>query len=111
MCYQKQYSGFKVVINRETVLRKLKELKPYLEEKYGITEIGLFGSVVRNEHREDSDIDILINYDSKKMKSLFRYMELQEELEEVFGRKVDLVNKKTISPFLRKRILEEVEYV
>ena len=83
-----------MIINRETVLKKLKELKPYLEEKYGITEIGLFGSVVRNEHREDredSDIDILINYDPKKMKNLFRYIELQEEIEEVFGRKVDLV--------------------
>jgi len=98
-------------ISKDFVLKKLKELKPYFREKYGVTEIGLFGSVVRNEHKEDSDIDILISYDSKKMKSLFRYIELQEELERVFGKKVDLVNKKTIVPYLRKRILEEVEYV
>ena len=100
-----------MLVDKKTVLKKLKELKPYLEEKYGITEIGLFGSVVRNEHNEDSDIDILISYDSKKMGSLFRYIELQEELERMFGRKVHLTNKKTIIPYLRKRILEEVEYV
>ena len=98
-------------ISKDYVLKKLKELKPYLREKYGVTEIGLFGSVVRNEHREDSDIDILVSYDPKKMKSLFRYIELQEELEEIFGKRVDLTNKKTIVPYLRKRILGEVEYV
>lgn len=100
-----------MLVDKKTVLKKLKELKPYLEEKYGITEIGLFGSVVRNEHNEDSDIDILISHDYKKMRSLFRYMELQEELERIFGRKVHLTNKKTIKLYLRKRILGEVEYV
>ncbi len=100
-----------MLVDKKTVLKKLKELKPYLEEKYVITEIGLFGSIVRNEHNENSDIDILISYDSKKMESLFRYMELQEELEKIFGRKVHLTNKKTIRPYLRKRILGEVEYV
>jgi len=96
-----------MLVDKKTVLKKLKELKPYLEEKYGVTEIGLFGSVVRDEHNEN----ILISYDPKKMRSLFRYIELQEELERIFGRKVHLTNKKTIKPYLRKRILREVEYV
>ena len=95
---------------KDTVMVKLKELKPYLAEKYGIVEIGLFGSVVRNEHRPDSDIDILIDYDVEKMGSVFRLVGLKLFLEKEFGRKVDLVPKNGIRHQLKKQILSEVIY-
>ena len=72
---------------------------------YGVKKIGLFGSFVRGEMREDSDIDILVEIE--KNISLLDFVGLKLEIEEVLGRKVDLVEYNTIKPLLRKRILKE----
>ena len=67
--------------------------------------MGLFGSYVRGEMREDSDIDIVVKIE--KDISLLDFVELKLEIEEVLGRKVDLVEYNTIKPLLRERILKE----
>jgi len=67
--------------------------------------VGLFGSYVRGEMREDSDIDIVVKIE--KDISLLDFVELKLEIEEVLGRKVDLVEYNTIKPLLRERILKE----
>jgi len=100
----------KVEISKEEILKKLRELKPYLQKEFGVKEIGIFGSVVRNEQRPDSDIDILIDYDVKVMRSVFKLIKLKFFLEEILGKKVDLVPKKGIRPQLREKILNEVIY-
>lgn len=80
------------------IISKLKELKPELEKNFSLTELGVFGSFVRNEQTDDSDIDILIDY--KEGTSILTLGGLQYMLSEIFNTKVDIVMKKS----LKKRI-------
>ena len=73
--------------------------------RYGVKRVGLFGSCVRGEMREDSDIDILVEIE--KDISLLDFVGLKLEIEEVLGHKVDLVEYNTIKPLLRERIFKE----
>jgi len=80
-----------------------------LRERCGVKEIGIFGSFVRGEEREDSDIDILVEFE--KPIGFFKFLELEEYLSNLIGRKVDLVSKKALKPRIGKHILREVIYV
>jgi len=84
--------------------------KNYISKNFYVKEIGIFGSMVRGEQREESDIDILIELE-KGHKDFFNFMKLKYYLEEILGRKVDLVIKNAIKPELKERIFKEVEYV
>ena len=72
-----------------------------------VRRLGIFGSAARGELRPESDLDILVEMDEK---TFDLYMDLKFFLEELFGRKVDLVLKEAIKPALRSRILEETVY-
>ncbi len=74
-------------------------------QKYGVKRASIFGSAVRDEIREDSDIDILVEIE--KDISLLDFVALKLELEDILGRKVDLVEFDTIKPKLKDRILKE----
>ena len=97
-------------VNREEILEKLRELKPLLEQEYGVVKLGLFGSVARGDNTEDSDVDILIEVKRPKF-TLFDFVGLKQFLEEKLNCKVDLVMERAIKPRLRKSILSEVIYV
>ncbi len=75
---------------------------------YGVTELGVFGSFVRNEQRPDSDVDVLVELQRETFRD---YMGLLNFLESLFERKVDLVMKDAIKPIIRNRILRETVYV
>jgi predicted nucleotidyltransferase len=87
----------------------LKKYKEELKEKYGVKEIGIFGSYVRGEQDEESDLDILIEFE--KPIGFIRFMKLENSLSELLGVKVELVTKKALKPFIGQRILQEVIYV
>ena len=77
---------------------------------FGVTMLGLFGSFVHNEQKEDSDIDLL--YDLKEEQSTLRnFLVLANFLEDLFEWKVDLVSQEFMSPYIRSYILAEVEYI
>ena len=82
---------------RNTVLPILK--------KYGVRRASIFGSAVREEMKESSDVDILVEIDRDI--SLLDFVALKLELEDALGRRVDLVEYDTIKPRLRDRILKE----
>jgi len=84
----------------------LKDLKPELKERYSVKEIGIFGSVVRNEQKKGSDIDIAVEFDI--IPDLFKFINLETFLEKKLGTKVDLVRKEAIRKELRENILNEV---
>ncbi|MEO2083208.1 MAG: nucleotidyltransferase family protein [Desulfurobacteriaceae bacterium] len=90
----------------ERVVAVLKEHKGKLRVDFGVKEIGIFGSVVRGELKEDSDIDILVEFE--KPIGLLRFIELEDFLSRLIGRKVDLVSKKALKPYIGKHILKEV---
>jgi predicted nucleotidyltransferase len=87
-------------------LSKLRELKPAILADYKAKNIGLFGSFVRGEQSEDSDIDVLVEFEEGA--DLFDLVGLGQYLEEVLQHKVDVVPKRAIRPELRESILQEV---
>lgn len=95
--------------NVNEIIAKLKELKPAIEKDFNITELGVFGSFVRNEQKEGSDIDILIDY--KDGTSILTLGGLQYMLSELFNTRVDIVMKKSLKKRIGKQILSEVIYV
>ncbi len=81
-----------------------KKILPILK-KYGVTRAGIFGSVVRGEEKQDSDIDILVQI-NKRM-SLLDFVGLKLELEDALGKRVDLGEYSAIKPIIREQILNE----
>jgi len=80
--------------------------------QWRVSELAFFGSVLREDFRDDSDIDILITFDPDASWSLFDMVTMQDQLEDIFGREVDLVEKDgLINPFRRRSILEEMEII
>jgi predicted nucleotidyltransferase len=92
-------------MNRQEVLEKLREAKPMLAERYGVTRLALFGSTVRDEARTDSDVDIVVGFDGPATSS--RYFGVQFYLEDELGCEVDLVTEKALRPELRPYIERE----
>jgi predicted nucleotidyltransferase len=74
-------------------------------EKHGVIKAALFGSIVRGDAREDSDIDLLVEFEPGK--SLLDLARLKLELESLLGRKVDIVTYRSLHPLLRERILSD----
>ena len=81
-----------------------RKILPILQ-RYGVKKIGLFGSCIRGEIREDSDIDILVEIEDDI--SLLEFVGVKLEIEEALGKEIDLVEYNTIKPLLRERILKE----
>lgn len=94
-------------------LGKIKTLikghKQELKREFNLKQIGVFGSCVRNEQNKKSDIDILVEF--KEPIGLFKFMDLEEYLKNLLGRKIDLVSKKALKPYIGKHILREVIYI
>ena len=81
-------------------------------QKWKVVELALFGSVLREDFSNDSDIDILISFEEDAPWSLFDLVNMQTELEGIFGRAVDLVEKDAIqNPFRRRSIFGEKKTV
>jgi hypothetical protein len=77
--------------------------------RFHVKELALFGSVLRPDFRSGSDVDILVEFEAGARVGLLRFIELQEELEKVIGRKVDLVPKKGLKPLIRDEVLASAE--
>jgi len=78
-------------------------------KKFGVKKASLFGSVVRGETTMESDVDLLVEF--KGRKSLLDLVRLKTRLEELLGRKVDVLTYKSINPRLKKRILNEQKVI
>lgn len=93
----------------ETIKQKIALHKEYLKETYGVEEIGVFGSFARGDNDENSDIDIAIKINhNKAVVGFFEFARMERFLEELLGRKVDLVTKRSIKPYIKERILAQM---
>lgn len=83
--------------------------------RWKITEFALFGSVLREDFRPNSDVDVLVTFAPDTRYSLFDLVHVQDELKQIFGREVDLVERKAVEKsenyIRRKHILSSVEPV
>lgn len=77
--------------------------------KLGSRHLAIFGSTVRNETAKTSDIDILVDFDTKK--DLIQFIDLKFYLEDLLSCDVDLVSKQALHPALKKRILSEAKQI
>jgi len=89
----------------EKIRSVLSDQKEFLRNKYRVKEMSIFGSVVRREEGDISDIDILVDFSEPI--GFFAFLELEEYLEQLLGRKVDLVSRKALKPRIGERILKE----
>jgi predicted nucleotidyltransferase len=87
----------------------LAESKTFLGARYGVTDLALFGSTVRNAAQETSDVDVLVDFDGPATSE--RYFGVQFYLEDLLGCPVDLVTVKALRPELRPHIQREAVYV
>jgi predicted nucleotidyltransferase len=98
------------MITKEQIVRSITSTKPELE-RFGIRNIGLFGSYVRGEQTKKSDIDILIDFEPEK-ENYDNYMAVYDIIERLFiNERVEIITKNGLSPYIGPRILNEVLYV
>jgi len=90
-------------------LSLLRQHEKEIKNRFGVARIGIFGSYVRGEEKPESDVDVLVEFREGE-KTFDHYMDLKFYLEDLFGRKVDLVMKEAIKRRLREPILSEVVY-
>ena len=106
----KQYNICAMGRKRDYNLDKLKGIirkhKSKLENDFNIKKIGIFGSYVRGEQTKTSDLDVLVEFNGRV--GFFKFLELEEYLENILGIKVDLVSRKALKPRIGTRILSEV---
>lgn len=94
------------MLTKEDITRVLRENYPYLASEYGVKRIGLFGSYAQNLPTEESDIDIVVEFDRPIG---FRFTEFAEYLERLLGKKVDVLTPAGIQGIRIKRIAQSIE--
>ena len=94
-----------MTVGREKSLALLRAHKSVLAERFGVDDIALFGSTVRDEAASDSDVDVLVRFDGPATSK--RFFGAQFYLEDLLGRPVDLVTDKALRPELRPYIEKE----
>jgi len=97
------------MITKQDIFSSLRENQLVLE-KFGVSRCGLFGSFRTGSATERSDVDLLVIFEPEQ-KTFNNFMDLCFFLEELFGRKVDVVTPESLSPHFGHQILQEVEYV
>ena len=97
------------MINRDHTLEVLRSFKSELEERYGVTSLGIFGSVARGQTTETSDVDVVIKL---RTPNLFTLVHVKETLEEALHEHVDIVHyRESMNGFLKSRIDKDAIYV
>ena len=97
-----------MIRNKEDIFSAIKQNQDKIES-FGVKRLGLFGSFVHNEQNQQSDIDILVEFDQKR-KNFDNFIHLSFLLENILERHIELVTIESISPYIKPHIIGEVEY-
>lgn len=93
------------------IKEKLTSVKIKLKEDYKVVSLEIFGSYVRNEQTEKSDLDLLVEFDENNYPKYGEFLKLENYLSQLVDLKIDLVPKDCLKPFLKKYILSEAVLV
>ncbi len=96
-------------MNRSAILKLLNEHSEQVCKRFGAKRLSLFGSAARDELREDSDIDVLVEFDGPA--TFDGYFDLKTYLEQLLGRPVDLVTEKGLKPRARRHVEKDLIHV
>ena len=105
ICARRRIIGYRRMKTLDEVITQLRRLEPELRQRYPIRELGIFGSYVRGQQTEDSDVDVLVDLNDDI--GLLGLAGLQCDLSEALGLKVDLVMRDAVKRGLATRILSE----
>ncbi|MBK8900550.1 MAG: nucleotidyltransferase family protein [Anaerolineaceae bacterium] len=90
----------------EAFSEQIRTVLPELRQQFGVTDLWLFGSYVREEQNEISDLDVLVSFENPTL-SLIEFIQLEQKLSDLLGVQVDLVEKETLKPGIGQRVLQE----
>lgn len=93
-------------MNRQQILTALAERRREIAERFGVKWIALFGSAARDELREDSDVDVLVEFEGRA--TFDGYFQLKDYLEALLGRPVDLVTERGLKPRARRHVEKDL---
>ena len=93
-------------MNRQAILDRLNAEAPALKAKYAVKSLAVFGSIARGDDHEGSDVDVLVTFEGKA--TFDNFMGLKLDLEELFGRRVDLLTPKCLNSAMQTEIDKEV---
>jgi predicted nucleotidyltransferase len=93
-------------MDRQAILDRLKAEAPGLRRKYGVKTLAIFGSMARGDDRDGSDVDVLVTFEGKA--TFNNFMGLKLDLEDLFGRPVDLGTPDTLRPEMRAEVEREL---
>jgi predicted nucleotidyltransferase len=91
------------------IINKLKEIKPILNERYGIEEFAVFGSVAKGTDTQDSDVDIAVT--KLNLKDAFALLDAKEYLSNILQKPVDIGTFRSMKTFIKNRIQKDFVYV
>lgn len=92
---------------RQEIEKMLKRYKPFLKEKFKVKRIGIFGSYIRGEESEKSDVNILVEFSAQIGRE---FIDLKDFLKDILGKEVDLVTARALKPQIKDNILKEVVF-
>jgi predicted nucleotidyltransferase len=89
-------------------ISKLRQVKPYLQQEYAVKSLGLFGSFAEGTQTDSSDVDVLVEFEHPVG---WKFFTLEKYLEDMFGRKIDLVTTSALKERIKPFILNQVLYI
>lgn len=96
-------------MTRQAILERLRAEAPALSLRFGLESLAVFGSLARGDDQEASDLDVLVTFEGPP--TFRRYMGLKLDLEDMFGRPVDLATPDTLRPEIRARVERDLIHV
>jgi len=96
-------------VTLESAIAPLTERIAEICRRYHVRELAVFGSAARGDIRPDSDIDLLVEFEPDARIGLFKFAAMEQELAALFGRKVDLVTKPGLKPWIRPHVLRDAK--
>jgi uncharacterized protein len=99
------------MLKRSEILSFLEENKPFLQQEFHVTTIGLVGSFARNEQREDSDIDIIVDFEPDTKHLFDIYEKMKFFFESAFKKNIDIGTIKYLKPYYKNVILKDAIFI
>lgn len=99
-----------MLLQSEDILNVLRKQKNFLQQKFFVKSIALFGSFARNEAKENSDIDFLVEFDAPLEIYIENRNAVIEYLQKTFNREVDIANPNSLKPYFKQQILNQAIY-
>jgi predicted nucleotidyltransferase len=95
-------------MNKHEVVTKLQQVKPYLQQEYAVKTVGLFGSFADGTYTDNSDVDIMVEFERPVG---WQFFTLEKYLEKALNRKIDLVTANAVKEQLKPFIINQVQYI